>query len=498
MEAGDVVAVVEAMKMETSLTAPFRGRVQRVLASANVHVAAQAPLLALEPLDGAPQQAHGQRLSFESIGGPAEQAAPVRCRENLQRMEWLVLGYDIGAAEVQRAIADLHGECADLLGCDPALVPGEHRLLGMFADLRALWRPRSYEEESDADMARSPQEHLLAWLRSLDARAEGLSSRFVAQLRRALAHYGVESLDRTPALEEACYRLFLSHQRAETTRAAILAILDRRHEEADQLAGHIGDDFREALDRLLAALDGRDPAVADRAREVRFRYFDEPIIAEARARVYAEAEQHIGALTVDPLRADRDARIEALVSCPRPLATRLTAAMRNSAPPVRDLLLEAMTRRYYRVRLLEALRARTDRRRAVRAHEGIAYEGRTHHVAALTPSWTDVPARGAGIRRHAAHAAGGRARGARPVCPARAPGTLPRGARRAADRGAGHGPGAARASPDRDRRRRAATRPRDVGDRSAHVQARARRVGGGRGHPRPTPDDGLSPAAVAV
>jgi acetyl/propionyl-CoA carboxylase alpha subunit/acetyl-CoA carboxylase carboxyltransferase component len=353
VEAGDVVAVVEAMKMESSLTAPFRGRVKRVLASENIHVAAQAPLLALEPLDGAPQQPPGQRLSFESIGGPAEQAAPVRCRENLQRMEWLVLGYDIGAAEVQRAIADLHGECADLLGCDPALVPGEHRLLGMFADLRALWRPRSYEEESDADMARSPQEHLLAWLRSLDAQAEGLSSRFVAQLRRALAHYGVESLDRTPALEEACYRLFLSHQRAETTRAAILAILDRRHEEADQLAGHIGDDFREALDRLLAALEGRDPAVADRAREVRFRYFDEPIIAEARARVYAEAEQHIGALTVDPLRADRDARIEALVSCPRPLATRLTAAMRNSAPPVRDLLLEAMTRRYYRVRLLQ-------------------------------------------------------------------------------------------------------------------------------------------------
>ena len=51
--AGDVVAVVESMKMETSLTAPFRGRVREVLAGANVQVPAQAPLVRLEPLGDA-------------------------------------------------------------------------------------------------------------------------------------------------------------------------------------------------------------------------------------------------------------------------------------------------------------------------------------------------------------------------------------------------------------------------------------------------------------
>jgi acetyl/propionyl-CoA carboxylase alpha subunit/acetyl-CoA carboxylase carboxyltransferase component len=391
VEAGDVVAVVEAMKMESSLTAPFRGRVKRVLTGENMHVAAQAPLLALEPLDGKAPEPAGMRISFASIGGPAEQSTPGRCRENLRRIEWLVLGYDIGAADVTRAIADLHGECADLLGCDPALVPGEHHLLGMYADLHALWRPRSYEEEPGAEMVRSPQEDLLAWLRSLDAQAEGLSPRFVAQLRRALGHYGIESLDRTPALEDACYRLFLSQQRAETARAAIIAILDRRREEADHLAGHIGDDFREALDRLLAVLEGRDPVVADLAREVRFRYFDEPIIAEARDRVYGEAEQHIGALTVDPLRADRGARIEALVSCPRPLATRLTAAMRNSTPRVRAPLLEAMTRRYYRVRPLEDFE-HTELEGYPVVLGSYRFQERTQHLAAAYIELADVAA----------------------------------------------------------------------------------------------------------
>ncbi len=296
VEAGDVVAVVEAMKMESSLTAPFRGRVKHVFVGENVHVGGQAPLVALEAIGEPAQPPPGERLSFASLTVSGD-AAPDPCRENLRRMEWLVLGYDIGATEVERTIEDLHGQCADLLSCDPALIPGEHRLLGMFADLRAVSRPDRGEHEPGSESLQSPQEQLHAWLRSLDADAEGLPPRFIAVLGRALACYGIDSLERTPGLEEACYRLFLSQQRAEIARTAIVAILDRRLEDADQLVGHVGTDFREVLDRLAIALEGRDPVVADLAREVRFRYFDEPVIAEARERVYAEMEEHIAALT---------------------------------------------------------------------------------------------------------------------------------------------------------------------------------------------------------
>ena len=119
---------------------------------------------------------------------------------------------------------------------------------------------------------------------------------FTAALRRALAHYGITSLERTPALEEACYRLFLSQQRADIARTAIVAILDRRLEDADSLVGHVGEEFREVLDRLATALAGRDPVVADLAREIGFRYYDEPVIAEATERVYAQMEEHLTAL----------------------------------------------------------------------------------------------------------------------------------------------------------------------------------------------------------
>ncbi len=353
VEVGDVVAVVEAMKMESSLVAPFQGRVKQVFVGENVHVRAQAPLLALEPVDEQDAAPSGTRLSFTELAGAAEPVIDDQCRENLQRMEWLVRGYDVAAAEVDRAITDLHGLCADLLACDPALVPGEHRLLRMFADLGAISSPLPRDEGEDPERLQGSQEHLHHWLRSLDAESEGLPEAFVSQLRRALAYYGVESLERTPALEDASYRLFLSQQRADAARRVILAILDRRLEGAEQLIGHVGDDFREALDRLVIALDGRDQIVADLAREVRLRYFDERVIAEATERVYAEMEQHVAALIEDPGRADREQHIEAIVDCPRPLSTRLTTAMRQNEPPVRDRLVEAMARRYYRVRSLD-------------------------------------------------------------------------------------------------------------------------------------------------
>ncbi|HET7051407.1 MAG TPA: carboxyl transferase domain-containing protein [Solirubrobacteraceae bacterium] len=352
VEAGDVVAVVEAMKMESSLTAPCRGRVKQVLVGENVHVAAQTPLLALEAIEQPPQAPPGERLSFTALT-KAGVAAPDRCRENLRRMEWLVLGYDIGEAEVERTIADLHGQCADLLACDPALIPGEHRLLGMFADLRAVSRPQREDGEAAAELLPSPREHLHGWLRSLDAEAEGLPPSFTAALCRALAHYGVDGLERTPALEEACYRLFLSMQRAEIARTAIVAILDRRLEDADELVGHVDDgEFRDVLDRLATALEGRDAVVADLAREVRYRYFDEPIISEARERVYAEVERRVAAVVGEPGRADASQLLEEIVDCPRPLAPRLTVAMGTAAPAARRLLIEAMTRRYYRTRSL--------------------------------------------------------------------------------------------------------------------------------------------------
>ncbi|HXW58651.1 MAG TPA: carboxyl transferase domain-containing protein [Solirubrobacteraceae bacterium] len=401
VEAGEVVAVVEAMKMESSLVAPFRGRVREVFVDANVHVAANAPLVALEALDGESVAPSGERVSFVSREPAPPRVAPERCRENLRQLEWLVLGYDIDAPEVALIVEDLHGECADLLACDPALVPGEHRLLQMFADLRALSRRRRDGADAEAQLLPPAQEHLNAWLRSLDAEAEGLPATFVEKLRRALGYYGVASLDRTPALEEACYRIFLSEERAETARTAIVAILDRRLEQVAELAGHVGDDFRAALDGLMAASESRDQVLADLAREVRFSYFDEPLIDAAREPVYARMLEHLAALEADPERADRDERVAAIVACRWPLAPLLSARMRDAPPAVRRVLVEALARRYYRVRSLDGFEEmELDGHRFLVGR--YRFEGRLRHLAATYVELDEVGTAAAAFARYAA------------------------------------------------------------------------------------------------
>jgi acetyl/propionyl-CoA carboxylase alpha subunit/acetyl-CoA carboxylase carboxyltransferase component len=333
VEAGDVVAVVESMKMESSLIAPFRGRVREVLSGANVQVGAQAPLVRLEPLDGGPVTTGGERIAF---------APSARPRAGVQRLEHLILGYDVGADEAGRIVAELDGP-----------LEAEHRLLTLFADIRALSRPARGLDDEDDELDRSPQEHLHAFLRSLDARAEGLPDRYVERLRQALHHYGVAGLDRSPALEDSCYRLFLAQQRADVAATIVLAILDRRLERTRELAGTLGRDLRDALDRLVSAARGRDPIIADLAREVRFAYFDEPLIEAARERVYTDAERTLASLAADPQGPDRTDRLAALVACPQPLAPQLTRAMAGAEPALRRMLLEATTRRFYRIRTLE-------------------------------------------------------------------------------------------------------------------------------------------------
>ena len=334
VEAGDVIAVVESMKMETSLTAPFRGRVREVLTSANMQVGARAPLVRLEPLDVGPVAAGGERIAFDG-------AAPAG---DLGRLENLILGYDVDDAEARAIIAASDGP-----------LEAEHRLLSLFADVRALSRPGrgADEPDDDDDLERSPREHLHAFLRSLNAGAEGVPEHYAELLCRALRHYGVTSLDRSPALEDACYRLFLAQGRAEGAVAIVLAILDRRLDRTSELAGHLGDDLRDALDRLVLATTGRDAIVADLAREVRFAYYDAPVIDAAKERIYAGAERTLAALADDPDGPEREERIAALVACPEPLAPKITRAMPGAAPELRDALLEATTRRFYRIRTLE-------------------------------------------------------------------------------------------------------------------------------------------------
>ncbi len=347
--AGATVAVLESMKMETPLTAPFAGTVAEVLVGGNVQLDAGAPVLRLEPTaEGEREAPTGERVTFDAL----HRTVPTSHRDHVVVIDGLrrsILGFDLPDDQVRTLLTELE---RDGDPDDPAVLRSELDVLRAHADIASLSRNRRLGDEEDHAEQRSAREHLHAFLRTFDA--DGLPPSFAEKLTRALAHHGVTSLERTPELEEALFRIHLAQQRASAQLPVILALLERRLRTAHAPAGELGEELRETLDRLIVATQARQPVIGDLARRARYRCFDQPRLQRRRDEVYDRALLHLAALTEDPDRPDRQERIQELIDTPEQLLGLLDDPAVTG--PALAPMLEILTRRYYRTRELNAIR----------------------------------------------------------------------------------------------------------------------------------------------
>jgi acetyl-CoA carboxylase carboxyltransferase component len=169
-----------------------------------------------------------------------------------------------------------------------------------------------------------------------------------------LSRYGIDSLDRTPELEDAVFRIFLAQQRASADVAVVTTLLRRwateaPPAEADRIPVGL------ALEHLIAATQVRFPAVSDLARGLVFAWFAQPLLRRNRATVYVAVRKHLRYLDQHPDAPDRAERISAMVASAEPLVRLLGQRIgRPGADPVP--LLEVLTRRYYGNRALSDIR----------------------------------------------------------------------------------------------------------------------------------------------
>ena len=354
---GDVVAIVESMKLETALRAPVAGRVAEVLADVNTQVETGAKLVRIEQdpeLQASGGRESDARVDLSALAGaggdqhdPAWDAA-----DALEALRSMVLGFDIDGDEAARQLKRLAAARAKLPAGDPKLLAGETNILRIFADISALWRNRRVPSETEADdeaavdaeAAHNQQEYLHAYLRSVDADAEGLPESFRIKLRRTLAHYGVTELEPSPELGPALYRIFLAHRRAATHVPVVAELLRWQLRDPEALPDDARDDYRRVVDQLMSATQLRYPVVGDLARQVRYRCFDAPVIAAERVRAQQQVRAELDHLSSDP--QARAVQIDAIVASGAPILGIFTE--RDHA-----VMLEVMTRRYYRIRLLE-------------------------------------------------------------------------------------------------------------------------------------------------
>ncbi|MGW4109790.1 ATP-binding protein [Actinosynnema sp. NPDC004786] len=346
VEAGAPVLVLEAMKMETVLRAPFRARLRESAVSVGSQVPAGAPLLRLEPVGDAEGAAapvgQGPAVELDLPAGVEGEPPAQAVERHLRDLRELLLGFDTDPARTDRLQADY---LAARAGLPERPLTAEAGLLRVFADLSELSRNRPVGEEQPDSRVLSPREYFHTYLRSLEPDRAGVSDTFRQRLTTALANYGVTDLERTPALEEAVFRIFLAQQRAASDSAVVAALLrqwltEGPPAEADRVTVGL------ALEHLVAATQVRFPAVSDLARGVVFRWFAQPLLRRSRARVHTEVRKHLIHLDRHPDAPDRAERIAAMVASPEPLVRLLGQRIgRPGADPVP--LLEVLARRYY-------------------------------------------------------------------------------------------------------------------------------------------------------
>jgi len=347
VRAGDPLVVVESMKMETAITAPFSGTVRAVLASVNTHVEAGAPLVQLQPADEpGPHTATGPRLCFVAApdrGGPGDDDGFAALRSYL-------LGYDID----NEAARELGGRREAMLdAAHPADVGlrEDQELLEIFADITAL--ARREPDETEDEYSRSPEDYLFTYLACLDP--GGLPGHFLDQLRGALARYGVLSLRRTPELEQALPRIYRSVARVQRAAPVIMAILSRWLRQSDTLTVLMTDERLTVLDRLIASAQQRHQDVCDLARDVRFSYVDAPLLRRTRAQGYAEMDRCLDELEAHPA-SEFTELTDRLVWSPLPMRALLRDRYRVADATTKARLLQVRARRFYRIRELRQLR----------------------------------------------------------------------------------------------------------------------------------------------
>ena len=350
--AGDRLLVVEAMKMEMQIVAPFSGRVRQVLTMRNVQVDTGAPLVQIDPAASDDTAAAAERvvLGASSPAKENSEAIPSHCRQSLNELRQLMLGFDVDPRHGARMLAEWSKSCP--VSSDE-IREAEDEILNIFVDICCLFQRDPEVNHRASSEEPSAEAYLFSYLRMLDMAGEGLPPAFMAALRRALAHYGIGSLERSPALEESLLWIYKSRQRVEQQIAPVMSVLERRLHRVEALAPHAEESLRTLLDRMIVMSSGQYPAIADLAREVRYRYFDQPLFEQARKQVYDKVEEQLNRMAADPDSDDRHERVRELVECPQPLVSLLSGRFAAADIAMRKLMLEAITWRYYRIRALE-------------------------------------------------------------------------------------------------------------------------------------------------
>jgi acetyl/propionyl-CoA carboxylase alpha subunit/acetyl-CoA carboxylase carboxyltransferase component len=309
VEVGEALGVLEAMKTEVGILAPVPGIVREVRVQRGQQVAAGDVLVVIDPgarpstarpgqhriqlpdepdpLDALFAPAPGEAARRDTPDLDAAQAAPpeqrraaiAAAREEIRRV---LLGYDADPERGEKLAAFLEAPLPTAISPAFRSELGELRHeLTLFADIERLFirtpRQRESGETEPSNLAR-----LRMYVRRLHAEGAGIDPEFLALVRAAVAHYGVDSLRPSDALERAVLRLLATQHTRALRRRLVLGIVRRvsgLHQAGLPLRGEAP--LADALARIAELRSLVSDALADAALEATYVIFETPQAAVA-------------------------------------------------------------------------------------------------------------------------------------------------------------------------------------------------------------------------
>ncbi len=402
---GQMLGLLEAMKMEIGFDAPVGGTITEIRVSKGQQVAAGDVILVIDPASDNQSEDDRQQIEMPQVRDPLEllfetrdgalgepdldSAARASARERATAMTTvgdeirrIILGYDIFQPRVEKLIAFLEAPVTAELPSDFRKELADVRShLSTFADIDRLFTRSTRRRLGSGELDQLSNNALLRlFVRRIRTAGEGFPERFVDVLRRAVVHYDeVPELEYTPALERAIVRMFASQLNPQLRWRLAHAVLRRvvalveSGIELDQDA-----QLRETLDRIVAMRGHVPNALADLAVEAVYLIYQRPMLERYSEQTTQQVESWLSQEGAD-LSSAPD--LDDLALAPPGRFSRVLGWFHDENPRRRSIALSALVRRLYAPKQVQAVKV------DIQGVERLSFEGGVEVLAALvTPS----------------------------------------------------------------------------------------------------------------
>ncbi len=300
---GDVLIVLEAMKMEMLVESPGDGIVKEICVNAGAQVAAGAALVQLDLGDGVKDDAADKP---DPVTFPRE--LPSAAEELLwSRREFngLFLGYDQnrkGVSTLQDCLAKAN---AAGLGAGE-IAEGLLHACEIYCAIEQLFIPKDVESEIFA-RPMSYEELLLHYFRRDEDREKGLPAEFLESLRGAFACYGYEKPG-DDQIASAMFHIFRSHGMAAEKQEVLrnLFFTLEKMPVPETLRQRVSD----VVATVASLTQTTAPGVADAARHARYALVDVHRIEEVRKEEHRAIDKLLARIDEKNLDAELLAKVQ--------------------------------------------------------------------------------------------------------------------------------------------------------------------------------------------